>query len=121
MTDSGIVRSDSRNEKYLDERCFITEILNTESHSDISIAKARVLPGITTALHKVKYTSEKYYILSGTGEVEIDGVISGQVKSGDLVLIPQNITQRIKNTGADDLIFLCVCTPRFEPENYEEV
>jgi hypothetical protein len=27
-------------------------------------------------------------------------------------------TQRITNIGRTDLVFLCVCTPRFRPENY---
>lgn len=117
----GIINSDSQDEIYLEERCFITEILNSEIHPDVSISKARVRPGITTALHRLKNTSEKYFILSGSGEVEIEGIYSGNVNSGDLVLIPENSTQRIKNTGTEDLIFLCICTPRFEMKNYEEV
>jgi mannose-6-phosphate isomerase-like protein (cupin superfamily) len=113
-----IIKSGSKSEKYIEENCFITEILNTKEYPDMSIAQARVKPGITTVLHWLKETEEKYFILSGSGEVEIDGEIAGTVQAGDLVLIPNNSTQRIKNTGAEDLIFICICTPRFETKNY---
>lgn len=120
MSKGEIIQSNATKEYYLEERCFITEILNSAQHPDISISKARVEPGVTTILHRVKNTGEKYYILSGIGRMEIDGEIS-EVKTGDLVMIPADIKQRITNTGVDDLIFLCVCTPRFEMGNYDAV
>ena len=120
MSKGEIFQTDTTKEFYLEERCYITEILNSDLHPDISISKARVEPGVTTKLHRLKNTGEKYYILSGSGLTEVDGKIS-EVKTGDLVMIPENVSQRITNIGAVDLIFLCVCTPRFEMENYEEV
>ena len=113
-----ILKADSSSEFYLEERCFITEILNSDQHPDVSISKARVEPGVTTVLHRLKNTDEKYYLLSGKGRMEIDGEVS-DVNTGDLVMIPANAHQRITNIGTDDLIFLCVCTPRFEMKNYE--
>ena len=115
-----ILKADSSSEFYLEERCFITEILNSDQHPDVSISKARVEPGVTTVLHRLKNTDEKYYILSGKGRMEIDGEVS-DVNTGDLVMIPANAHQRITNIGTDDLIFLCVCTPRFETNNYEMI
>lgn len=53
--------------------------------------------------------------------MEIDGKIVGIVETGDLVVIPKNSTQRIRNKGDDDLVFLCICTPRFEVSKYETV
>ena len=114
----GIIRSQSKPEIYFEEKCFITELLNSEESPDVSVARARVNPGVTTVLHWLKDTEEKYFILSGSGEVEIDGKVNGTVQGGDLVIIPENSTQRIKNIGADDLIFICICTPRFETKNY---
>ena len=115
-----ILKADSSSEFYLEERCFITEILNSDQHPDVSISKARVEPGVTTVLHRLKNTDEKYYLLSGKGRMEIDGEVS-DVNAGDLVMIPANAHQRITNIGTDDLIFLCVCTPRFEMKNYEMI
>ena len=40
------------------------------------------------------------------------------VGPGDVVSIPKGVPQRILNNGEADLIFLCVCTPRFEMDCY---
>ncbi len=29
-----------------------------------------------------------------------------------------SIAQKIANTGTEELVFLCICTPRFELKNY---
>lgn len=100
-----------------EERCAILELLNnSEINDNISIAKAQVEPGVCTALHKLDGL-EIYYILQGEGQVEIQG-IRGHVKLGDIVYINPGQTQRIKNTGHNKLIFLCICCPRFRPESY---
>ncbi|MEO6613411.1 MAG: cupin domain-containing protein [Chitinophagaceae bacterium] len=101
------------------ENCFITEIQNSTAYPGLSLAKARVNTGLRTELHILKDTDEMYYILSGTGEMEVGGELVGLVEPGDLVFIPRNISQRIKNTGDNDLLFLCICSPRFEPGNYQ--
>jgi mannose-6-phosphate isomerase-like protein (cupin superfamily) len=106
-------------EVYTEERCYITEVLNHSGQPEFSVARARVLPGVTTALHAVRDTEEQYYILSGRGEMEIGCEVVGEVQSGDLVVIPPGVPQRIRNIGEEDLVFLCFCTPRFEGENYE--
>jgi mannose-6-phosphate isomerase-like protein (cupin superfamily) len=36
----------------------------------------------------------------------------------DVVTIPAGVSQRIHNVGDTDLIFLCVCTPRFDAGGY---
>ena len=41
--------------------------------------------------------------------------------AGDVVLIPPACRQRIANLGAGELVFLAICTPRFEQQNYEDV
>src|SRR6185369_7286528 len=95
-------------------------VLNKEGYPALSVARARVTPGVTTMTHRLKDTDEMYYILSGTGEVEIDGKRLGMVKEHDLVFIPAGEDQRIKNTSDHDLVFLCICSPRFEAKNYEQ-
>jgi mannose-6-phosphate isomerase-like protein (cupin superfamily) len=40
------------------------------------------------------------------------------VSEGDVVRIPANMPQRIANIGDEDLVFYCVCTPRFVPSAY---
>ena len=105
-------------EFYTDERCFITELINEASSPELSVARARVEPGVTTAWHKLTATDERYLIISGTGRMELEGAEPENVSAGDTVSIPAGVPQRITNTGPDDLIFFAVCTPRFNPENY---
>ena len=114
-----VIKVETKTEIFTPEECFITEILNVEDFRSFSIAKARVLPGITTRNHKLNETDEVYYILEGKGEMEINGKNLGTAKKGDAVFIPKNANQRITNSGNDDLVFLCICAPRFEPGNYQ--
>lgn len=113
-----ISRFDANAEFYTPERCYIIEIHNNEDDVDCSIARARVVPGATTQLHSVHDTTERYVILAGEGAVEIDGKAPVAVTPLDVVRIPAGTSQRITNTGHVDLLFLCVCTPRFRQENY---
>ena len=101
-----------------EERCFIIEILNDPSHPNLSIARARVEPGETTVLHHLQGTHEYYYILEGEGQVELDRAYRRTVFKGDVVHIAPGMPQRITNTSDTDLIFLCICTPRFRQESY---
>lgn len=114
-----ILKPDPRNEYDTPERCHILEMSNSPADEVLSIARARVEPGVTTAWHRVVETAERYVILEGEGRVELAGLLPEQVGVGDVVLIPPGVGQRITNTGKADLVFLALCTPRFRPENYE--
>lgn len=116
-----ILRPDPDKEIDTQERCYILEMSNSSADEAMSIARARVEPGVTTAWHRVAVTAERYVILEGEGCVELEGLPPEAVGVGDVVLIPPSIGQRITNTGAVDLVFLALCTPRFRPENYEHI
>jgi len=118
MTDARILRPDDADEYDTEERCFILELSNAASDEALSIARARVEPGVTTAWHRVIGTTERYVILDGAGRVEVEGLEPQAVTAGDVVIIPPGARQRIANTGAVDLVFLALCTPRFRPDNY---
>ena len=110
-------------EFWTDERCWILESRNVDDDPACSIARARVAPGVTTARHRVS-VDERYVILAGCGRVDVDGLAGTgpegtEVGPGDVVVIPAGVPQRIANVGTEDLVFLCVCTPRFTPECYE--
>ncbi len=104
-------------EVWTSERCFIAELLNNEQTSEVSVARARVEPGISTALHSVS-VAEWYVIESGTGLMTVDKETPRKVAAGDAVAIPRGVSQNIRNDGDCDLIFLCVCAPRFTQECY---
>ena len=108
-------------EFFTPEGCWILEIGNDEADPAASIARARVTPGITTQWHRLAGIDERYVIVSGTGRVELTPATVADVGPGDVVYIPAGVGQRITNTGAADLVFLCVCTPRFVPSAYEAI
>ena len=108
-------------EFYTSEKCYITELSNTADDPDVSIARARVKPGITTRWHRLHGTIERYYIVSGHGRVEIAQLTPQEVHAGDMIYIPSLCRQRISNIGDEDLIFLAICTPRFTNEAYEDI
>lgn len=105
-------------EYFFHEGCFITELSNGEHDTAVSMARARVEPGRTTAWHALRDTVERYLVLEGHGLVEVGDLPPHPVGPGDVVLIPSGCRQRIANTGHADLIFVAVCTPRFTPEAY---
>lgn len=111
--------SNEASEYFFEEGCFILELLNTPDDPDVSIARARVPPGVTTRWHRLQGIVERYVILSGNGRVEVGEQSPREVAAGDVVSIPAMSAQRIANIGADDLVFLAVCTPRFTHDTYE--
>lgn len=116
-----VKKSADRDEYYFVEGCFITELSNSEDDPEVSIARARVEPGVTTRWHRLSGTTERYVILAGEGRVEIDELSPRPVAVGDVVIIPPLAAQRISNTGDVDLVFLAICSPRFAEAAYESL
>ena len=104
-------------EVWTGEPCYISELINDEAWPEFSIARTRVEPGITTQLHALS-VHEVYVIESGTGLMAVGDDAPFPVGPGEIVTIPKHCSQSIENTGTDDLLFLCICTPRFSQECY---
>lgn len=113
-----IKRCNLSEEYYFDEGCYITEVSNSADDSQLSIARARVKPGVTTSWHLLNGITERYVILDGTGRVEVADLESTSVNTGDVVIIKPGQKQRICNTGSCDLLFLAICSPRFVRSAY---
>lgn len=118
---ASILKGDPDQEFYTAEECYIIELSNTPEDPAVSIARARVKPGVTTRWHRLNGVSERYYILEGMGRVEIGGLAPQEVKVGDTVLIPPTCRQRITNIGSEDLVFLAICNPRFSNDIYQDI
>ena len=118
---SEIRKSKTVREFETDERCHIQEIANDAGDELVSIARARVEPGITTAWHLLEGISERYIIVSGQGRVEVDDLKPVTVEPGDVVRIAAGKAQRVANTGKDDLIFYAVCAPPFRQACYQSL
>ena len=100
------------------EGCFIRELANSAEIDSFSLAEARVEPGVTTEWHRLD-VDEWYILTGGSGIVEVGGEPAVAVGPGDVVAIPAGMPQRIRNDGDGDLVFLCLCRPRFSPQGYE--
>lgn len=103
------------------ERCWVTELANSELDPAVSVARIRVEPGVTTCWHRLRGTAERYLLIAGRGRMEVGGEAPREVGPGDVVFIPADRPQRIANLAAEDLVFLAVCTPRFRPAAYEDL
>ncbi len=114
-----VKRPDDAGELMTGERCWILELSNDPGDADASIARARVEPGVTTEWHSLRGTWERYLIAAGRGRVELEGHEPQEVGPGDVVRIPPGVGQRIANVGEEDLVFHCICTPRFTRDCYE--
>jgi len=110
-----IVKARALKEYATPERCFLYE---NYSDDNVSIARARVKPGVTTAAHHLKGATEIYIISRGRGIVKVGDLQPTEVSAGDVVVIPAGVSQKITNIGKTDLIFHCVCTPRFTADCY---
>jgi mannose-6-phosphate isomerase-like protein (cupin superfamily) len=112
--------ADYSHERVID-RSLLCEILHPDkvpgaAGLGCSVAHAIIPPGESTLPHVLKRSTELYYILGGTGEMHID---EGQasVREGQIVLIPPGARQFIKNTGALDLVFLCIVAPKWQADD----
>ena len=82
-----------------------------------SLCHATVTSGQSTTPHRLR-TTEVYYILEGEGVMFIDDE-SSSVTPGVVVYIPPLSTQYIRNTGSDDLKFLCIVDPAWREQDEE--
>jgi mannose-6-phosphate isomerase-like protein (cupin superfamily) len=79
------------------------------------LGQAVLKPGKASLWHRLK-SSEAYFILKGTGLMQIDSE-KAKVKPGQTIFIPKNARQRIKNTGKKSLVFLCIVSPAWKKKD----
>ena len=79
-----------------------------------SLAEATVPAGSATERHYHKLSEEFYFILEGTGSMEIDGETRA-VEPGDAILIPPGAWHQI--TAGETLRLLCCCAPPYSHED----
>jgi mannose-6-phosphate isomerase-like protein (cupin superfamily) len=76
-----------------------------------SLAEASLEPGVATERHVHRRSEEIYFVLEGTGEMELDGE-RRSVGPGDAILISPGAWHQIRS-GAMRLRFLCACSPPY--------
>lgn len=98
----------------------IRELIHPSIHGNQaqSLAEAVVKPEQTTRLHRHQKTEEIYHITYGQGQMSLAGNIFN-VSVGDSICIPPGSPHCIKNTGLEDLHFLCLCSPAYSHDDTE--
>jgi mannose-6-phosphate isomerase-like protein (cupin superfamily) len=79
-----------------------------------SLAEATVPAGGATQRHYHRASEEFYFILEGSGRMEIDGS-ERDVAVGDAILIPPGAWHTI--TAQTELRFLCCCAPPYSHQD----
>ena len=97
------------------DRTEICELIHPDREDEelfmgYSLAHARLGPGEASRPHRLKTSSEVYFILGGKGRMTIEGE-SAEVGSGMAIYIPPGSKQHIENRGDGPLVFLCLVYP----------
>ena len=87
-----------------------------ESASNQSLAEASVPPGGATTEHYHRTTEEIYFVLKGSGDLEVDGE-RRRLRPGDAALIPPGAWHTFENDGNSELRFLCCCAPPYSHDD----
>jgi mannose-6-phosphate isomerase-like protein (cupin superfamily) len=81
-----------------------------------SLAEATLEPDQATERHYHRVSEEIYFVLKGSGDLEVDGEHS-RVTVGDAVLIPPGVWHSLHNNGTSELCILCCCSPAYGHED----
>lgn len=81
-----------------------------------SLAYVVIPPGKSSLHHYHPVAEETYYILAGKAKMIVDGE-EFPLKPGDALLIHPPEKHQIFSVGEDDLEFVVVCAPPWEPTN----
>jgi mannose-6-phosphate isomerase-like protein (cupin superfamily) len=81
-----------------------------------SLAEATLEPDQATERHYHRLSEEIYFVLKGSGDMEVDGE-HGRIAVGDAVLIPPGAWHTLHNNGTSELRILCCCSPAYAHED----
>lgn len=79
------------------------------------VAQITLPPGKGAATHYHPEAEESYYILSGEAQMML-GEDQSKVTAGDAILIPTGVPHKIWNETGQDVVFLAICLPSWDPE-----
>lgn len=81
-----------------------------------SLAEATLPAGGATQRHYHRDSEEFYFVLDGTGEMEMDGEVR-PIGPGDAVLIPRGAWHQVRASDSGAVRFLCCCSPPYRHED----
>jgi mannose-6-phosphate isomerase-like protein (cupin superfamily) len=101
----------------------IQELLNPNSSGmktmvKYSLAHGTIPKGKKTLKHRLRTTSEVYFILAGKARFTVDEDVV-EVEPESLVYIPPHATQNVENIGNSNLRYLVICDPAWSSKDVE--
>jgi mannose-6-phosphate isomerase-like protein (cupin superfamily) len=81
-----------------------------------SLAEATLEPSEATQRHYHAKTEEIYFVVKGSGDMEVDGE-HRRVRPGDAILIPAGAWHTLENDGNSELRILCCCVPPYSHDD----
>lgn len=98
----------------------IRELMHPAVNNNVkqSLAEAVVSAGKRTQLHRHRETEELYHVTAGQGRMTL-GEETFMLDLGDTVCIPPGTPHCVENTGTEDLVILCCCSPAYSHDDTE--
>ena len=81
-----------------------------------SLAEATLEPGQATERHYHAKTEEIYFVVKGSGRMEVDSS-TRIIRRGEAVLIPPGAWHTLENNGSSELRILCCCSPPYSHDD----
>jgi mannose-6-phosphate isomerase-like protein (cupin superfamily) len=81
-----------------------------------SLAEATIEAGTATTRHHHRIAEEIYYLVEGTGTMELDGT-TRTVGVGDAILIPPGAWHQISADAGTRIVLLCCCSPPYSHDD----
>lgn len=96
----------------------IRELIHPLIHGNTgaSIAEAIIKAGMKTHDHYHRKSEEIYLVMAGKGIMKRDEEVFAIEKGVSVVLMP-GVVHSVENTGQDNLVIICVCTPAYGHED----
>ena len=91
---------------------------NLHGNKNQSLAEATVPVNGKTLLHKHDNSEEIYHVTQGYGIMTL-GEKTLEIQQGDTVCIHPGTAHCVENTGKEELIILCSCSPAYQHEDTE--
>ena len=92
-------------------------IFKEEIFSDSLTSSFFIMMKKGVALHKHEFHSEHVYILSGTGDMTLDGE-NVSIAAGDLVVIPKNTPHSLEITSQNPMRIISIQAPKYEGKDH---
>lgn len=121
-SEAAVSRSYSEKHFTVCDGCQLAEIMHPYRlplpFSSYSLSHATLAAGGKTLRHRLKTSSETYYILSGECAIFV-GERKIKAERGTSVAVPAGAVQHVENNGGSELEFLCIVTPPWNAEDEE--